>query len=792
MCPDTKLHVATLSGQCEREGRVMSQFQGVDVCDNLLNPDCPAVQHRNLNETNALTQGQSDGRGSHQLIQSNSLNDNGGEDEEEEDHDEVMKEAEEEVESEESSCLIRCQSPDTPMTDSSYSESGSLLEAPYPLSPGTSPEPTSSTIPVASPENASPSSQAELSQCDARMDSNNSNTGSPPVSTCTPEPSFATGPTDSAAPLTSDTRHANTVRPVCVTEGTARLAKSTSPAAEPLTSPTELNITSGSPHTEQPCDWYEEPSKVISCSTTLATSLASVPASSTTELVISTTEPIATGTGPTFTTGPVTSSTALPTCPPVPSSATGPIPNPAPLPSLEQLAQRGDDTHLPQYLHQIAEAYVLHEDYQQALRCLQLERLYHQRILDNLNTLQDQWESQSRRTSSDLETQPLDILKHICQTHNRPRAKDAACTSLDFLRVTFEEERLSGPLPSSSSANQVKGGAEQSSQLVNPHTTVDGRLPLEKSEKNRADPDQEPEGRAPSHGSQLTDKKASDRGGGELEGGVEYTITVRGNGLHPSTSAEMDQSKPAALQGGEIGPTQENKVKEEEGDREVEEAAEAVEMEDEGEDEEEKKGQSLPEEALLSEPEVEAPQLQEEAPPEEEQYGQTQLHQETQQPEQGEEEKEEDYDEYEYGVERVDIIGEAASLDDLAKLITIQEAAPSSGLVSILKKRGIHVDNVCVSASLEPQADKPPGKRRVRFRVPDDGYEQVGGGDSCLLLFLLCLVTVVISIGGTAVYCALGDAHSSVCQDFSRNADFYITQVQRGMAQLQYWFAPGS
>lgn len=68
----------------------------------------------------------------------------------------------------------------------------------------------------------------------------------------------------------------------------------------------------------------------------------------------------------------------------------------------------------------------------------------------------------------------------------------------------------------------------------------------------------------------------------------------------------------------------------------------------------------------------------------------------------------------------------------------------------------------------------------------------VGGGDSCLLLFLLCLVTVVISLGGTALYCALGDVHSSVCQDFSRNADFYMNQIQRGISHIQHWFGPGS
>lgn len=57
--------------------------------------------------------------------------------------------------------------------------------------------------------------------------------------------------------------------------------------------------------------------------------------------------------------------------------------------------------------------------------------------------------------------------------------------------------------------------------------------------------------------------------------------------------------------------------------------------------------------------------------------------------------------------------------------------SPASGLVSILKKRRARVDNVSVSASSEPRHEKPPAKRRVRFKFPDDGYEQ--GVFVCLL-----------------------------------------------------------
>ncbi|XP_044063729.1 consortin isoform X2 [Siniperca chuatsi] len=801
-------------GEVEREGRVMSQAQmgGVDFCDNLPNPEALTAQTRNLNETNMLPQTQSlppsqneDG-GGHGLIQKASLSNNGkdieeeqgkegytgrcGEEDEEEDIDEMMKEEEEEEDSEESSCLIRCQSPDTPMTDSSYSETGSLLETPYPFSPRTSPEPTSPVIPVVSPETAYPISQVELRQSDVEVDSHNSNTesvASVPGS-ITVGPTFTTGHIDSTTlTITSVTRPTSPPGPTYITEAADRLSKNTNFTAEHLTSSTEPvfnhGLTCASSYAG-PITSSAETFTVTACTTKLNTSFDSTDTESTsiTGLITSNLEHITSTPVPTY----------FSTC------ATGSIPSPALLESLEQLAQRGDDTHLPQYLHQIAEAFVLHEDYQRALWCIQLERLYHQRVLDNLNALQEQWESQGRKTSPDLATQNLDTLKHICQTHSRPRARDAVCASLNLLRPTFEE---GGALPPCTSARQVDGGMEkraedssrsQSSHPVKPSINLaDGLNSPEISEKDREDPDRVLEGRDCFQGSQLTDKQGSDSEGGEAEGGVGYTTSVIGNELHPCTAGEMDQSNPAEQQGGDLALAQEKEAKREEEERDVEEAAEAMEMEDEGEDEEEEKQKerdshfcqkALSVETLVSGAEVEVQQLHQEA------LAGEKLHEDTQeQSEEGLEEEEEE----EYEVEQVDIIREAASLDDMAKLITVEEMSPASGLVSILKKR-VCVDNVTVSASSQPRPDKPPAKRRVRFKVPDDGYEhEVGGGDSCLLLFLLCLVTVVISVGGTALYCALGDAHSSVCQDFSRNADFYIGQIQRGIAHIQHWFTSG-
>lgn len=60
-------------------------------------------------------------------------------------------------------------------------------------------------------------------------------------------------------------------------------------------------------------------------------------------------------------------------------------------------------------------------------------------------------------------------------------------------------------------------------------------------------------------------------------------------------------------------------------------------------------------------------------------------------------------------------------------------------------------------------------------------------GDSCLILLLLCLVTVVISIGGTALYCTLVDTYSNICTDFTQNVNFYAVNFRAFFEGLSYW-----
>ncbi|EHA97959.1 hypothetical protein GW7_07572 [Heterocephalus glaber] len=118
------------------------------------------------------------------------------------------------------------------------------------------------------------------------------------------------------------------------------------------------------------------------------------------------------------------------------------------------------------------------------------------------------------------------------------------------------------------------------------------------------------------------------------------------------------------------------------------------------------------------------------------------------------------------------------SLDDLAKRIEIAEVR----LVSILKKRNDSVGDH------PAQMHQKPSKRRVRFQEIDDNLDQdeVGGG-SCILLILLCIATVFLSVGGTALYCTVGDMESPVCTDFADNMDFYYTKLLQGMAELKHW-----
>ncbi|XP_028998058.1 consortin, connexin sorting protein b [Betta splendens] len=321
------------------------------------------------------------------------------------------------------------------------------------------------------------------------------------------------------------------------------------------------------------------------------------------------------------------------------------------LASLQSLGEENDYTMLPHSLHQIAQAYSVKEEYESAIQFLQLEKLYHQRLLCNLAALQENWESQWRErknTESGAQDETdavgqkhMETLSQICRTHLRPSISATQSSTQN------DTQRMNQALPSC-------------------------RDKVNKPETSHLDEEQE---QSPNPQSELSLKTESQEG---------------------------------------------------------------TEEDDEEEEEEEtyEEGQEVEEE----EPREETP------------------------------EEEEVKVEWPTGVPQ-------ASDKDLAKLSSTEGNSSPDGLVSILKRRRASLDGLPPPSAV---VTKPNSKRRVRFSEPEDGVEpdEVVGG-SCLILLLLCLVTVVISIGGTALYCTLVGTYSNICTDFTHNVDFYVVNVRR-------------
>ncbi|XP_070843814.1 consortin, connexin sorting protein b [Chaetodon trifascialis] len=350
-------------------------------------------------------------------------------------------------------------------------------------------------------------------------------------------------------------------------------------------------------------------------------------------------------------------------------SATGSVsgdglagPSPELLASLQSLRENSDYTLLPHSLHQIAEAYSLKEDYQWAIQFLQLEKLYHERLLSNLGALQESWESQWREKKVAESTLPaptdgidqkhIETLSQICRTHLRPsnsveqKTLNATLTDLQGLNKTLQSCHHKVNSPEATHQEEEEEQSMQSSESDLPSTQTDHQ-----------------------------------EEGEEEEGGEE----------------EMYE------EGQEV-------------------------------DEEEEPCEETPEEEEVK---VEWPT----------------------------------------GVPQ-------ASDKDLAKLSHTEGSSSPDGLVSILKRRRASLDGLPPPSNVTKQTSK----RKVRFSEPEDGIEQDEvGGDSCLILLLLCLVTVVISIGGTALYCTLVDTYSNICTDFTQNIDFYVTNVRRFFEGLRHW-----
>ncbi|XP_021053395.1 consortin [Mus pahari] len=532
-----------------------------------------------------------------------------------------------------------------------------------------------------------------------------------------------------------------------------------------------------------------------------------------------------------------------------------------------------DSRALPLFLHQVAETYFQEEDYEKAMKFIQLERLYHEQLLANLSAIQEQWETKwkavqprtvtpLRNSEKGFNGEDFEQLAKICTTHQDPLLSKLKIAPVEpsspgrksLLRATMSEEAVgtgaaakepeietcpgsdpnggrheeepqesspgchqmdwqaaSPDLPGTAEKDHTEELPSSTNATLEPHTqspeTAGSRsgpaatenacedsscVPAPPTE-NHPDVARDPKVAPPSESvaelklspsdevappGMISEGKYSQAHRKELCLPLQDTFEVLPRDQpHNSEVAELRQpgvttsdGKSAQSQAGlETGPEsalcgnrkasdvstlclqvcmapEERRDSEDRVSKETEDylhsllegclkdAEDSLSYEDIQDDDSDLLQDLSPEEASYS--------LQENLPPEE----------------------------------------STLSLDDLAKKIEIAEVVPAEGLVSILKKRN---DTV---GSHPAQMQQKPAKRRVRFQEIDDNLEQdeVGGG-SCILLILLCIATVFLSVGGTALYCTLGDMESPVCTDFADNVDFYYTKLLQGVAGLKHW-----
>ncbi|TRY65772.1 hypothetical protein DNTS_029332 [Danionella cerebrum] len=400
--------------------------------------------------------------------------------------------------------------------------------------------------------------------------------------------------------------------------------------------------------------------------------------------------------------------------------------------SLEELEEQGDHPLLPQRLHQIAEAFIAEENYERALRFLHLETLYHERLLANLCALQHQWEKRLSLSGRGVDVQ-------------RERDSDLDTEELEKLRricrthsrpASSSEQCDTSKVQKNSVIRETRGlqGISCSSgRIMEDQSPSEAQQELVQTEECSSSNPQshQPPTRDPSSSS------PADRV--QVEENTSISDSLRDADAEPEEAVDSAQPQPDTLGPGALMDTGQDEV-------------ESVPLD-----------QQVEEEMLKSEDDGEPPDVS---------GNPAQLEQE----------------DFGNGVEMLDVLN-VSMLDDMAKRIQVEEITPAAGLVSILKRRAS--DEGTISST--PAATKPFSKRKVRFQEPENGIEHDEvGGDSWLLLLLLCLATVVISVGGTALYCTFGDAQSSVCTDFSHNMDIYMGRVQRGMDELKHWLSSSS
>lgn len=507
--------------------------------------------------------------------------------------------------------------------------------------------------------------------------------------------------------------------------------------------------------------------------------------------------------------------------------------------------EQNDGRMLPTCLHQIAETYFQEEDYEKAMQFIQLERVYHEQLLANLSAIQEQWETKWKTTKSaslpppqnfekGLSRQELEMLSNMCGSHQDPYASVWQLTTSEKILNLHQlkgsdgcdVDSLSGECPARESGPGIKtsGGRKPGVAEMTEHSLPDVSTAgnLTRVAERQAVP-----------GESHTEEQQFISCGSTFESPTQSTGTggrANPDSSFPSGGAGMNNNllQPEATPHGndvsEIDSLSKDRSEEQAGNPMVDKliTASAVHSHCAVETQDDSTGGNSSLECMSFIQTVHTVSSSEE-------YnsavgdGARIVHTESQAGETGlcpkgsdhqkcleELNKSQrqatvefiasllngdlkdsenflahlDFQEETYSEEEMSpspgesVLGDnLLSLDELAKRIEIEEVNPAAGLVSILKKR-----NESDGENLKQT------KRKVRFLETEDvlDQEEIGGG-SCILLIALCLATVFLSIGGTALYCTFADVESSVCKDFTANMDFYYTQAVQGVEELKHW-----
>lgn len=542
----------------------------------------------------------------------------------------------------------------------------------------------------------------------------------------------------------------------------------------------------------------------------------------------------------------------------------------APTPALQSLfslirgeVEQLDSRALPLCLHQMAESCFQEEDYEKAMKFIQLERLYHEQLLANLSAIQEQWETKwktvqphavtcPRNSEKGFNGEDFERLTKFCTTHQDPLSStyQAAAAEPAVGRESSEEPAVSGgpqgggaaaPAPERGAGPGMEPSGERPRREEAPGSrSCSGQAPPRPPAAAGPDRTEQPEPQG-SAATELPAQPAQAAGtpaplpperAGEAGSRRPQPAAPEARGAVGAEDPEASASSGAATEpppppapagpghtppasearcapaprkelrlplAGASGPPEPQELKKEPpqpdpagrdpGSPRGRAAPQRPAAGGDGEERARAAGLSagLPEGCMA--PEGRGGQDHRASSREAEDYlssllegclreAEDSLSCEDDDPDQPDLSP----DEASYSLQEDLPSDGSLSPDDLAQRIEIAEAVPAAGLVSILKKRNDAVGDRTA------QMQQKPTKRRVRFQEMDDSLDQdEAGNGSCFLLAVLCLVTVLLSVGGTALYCAFGDLRSPVCADFTDNVDFYYTKLLQGVAELRHW-----